>query len=252
MDPASRLSVPPWNTGITVIDSLLGGLPRGAITQLRGPSGSGKTALCTLLAVVAAREGTVAYVDADMAFSTERATQMGAGTRELDSILVGRPCDLAEQGSMVQDSLDAEGLTLLVVDSAVCHYRALALRERDEANARLAEHMSQLRRQAASSGVPVVVTNHVWRDRETGELQPVAGDILAYRSRCIVDVRRSGVGTSRRRLIVRKHPSIAEGRSVEATIAQDGVHPSAPGLLERLLGTHDARPDERLVEASST
>ena len=250
MDPASRLSVPPWSTGIMVIDSLLGGLPRGAITQLRGPSGSGKTALCTLLAVAAAREGTVAYVDADMAFSTERATQMGAGTRELDRILVGRPRDLAEQTSMVQGTVDVEDLALVVVDSAVCHYRALALRDRDEANSRLAEHMSQLRRQATESGVPVIVTNHVWRDRETGELQPVAGDILAYRSWCIVDVRRSGVGTSRRRLVVRKHPCIAEGRSVEATIAQDGVHPSAPGILERLLGTHDARPDEQQVEAA--
>jgi len=235
---------------VEVIDSLLGGLSRGAVTQLRGPSGSGKTALCTMLAVMAAQEGTVAYVDTDVAFSTERASQMGAGEQELDRILVGRPRDLAEQASMVQGAMDVPDLVLLVVDSAVCHYRALALRDRDEANTRLAEHMSQLRRQAIDSGIPVVVTNHVWRDRETGELQPVAGDILAYRSRCVVDVRRSGVGTARRRLVVRKHPCIPEGRSVEAVISQDGVRPSAPGLLDRLLGTHDTRPDERMVKAA--
>lgn len=92
-------------TGITAVDALTGGLPRGALTEIFGPAGCGKTSL--LLAALAARTRAAeacAVVDGRDAFDPESAKAAGVKLeqllwvrcRELDQAL--RAIDLLIQG----------------------------------------------------------------------------------------------------------------------------------------------------------
>lgn len=80
--PASRLEVRPApemvSSGISEIDSLTGGLPRGCLTEICGPASSGRTSL--LLAAMAAatqREEVCALVDVSDALNPQSAAAAG-------------------------------------------------------------------------------------------------------------------------------------------------------------------------------
>lgn len=80
--PASRLGVRPQPrtilTGITPVDELTGGVPRGALTEIFGPASSGRTSLLlALLAQMTAREEVCALVDASDAFDPHSAAAAG-------------------------------------------------------------------------------------------------------------------------------------------------------------------------------
>jgi len=71
--PASRLEVHPkpemLTTGISEIDAMTGGIPRGCLSELYGPASSGKTSV--LLATISAatrRDETCVLVDASDSF----------------------------------------------------------------------------------------------------------------------------------------------------------------------------------------
>src|ERR1039457_2540952 len=60
-------------TGIAEIDSAIGGLPRGCLTEIVGPASSGRTSLLLgVLAAATAREEACALLDAEDAFSPDR------------------------------------------------------------------------------------------------------------------------------------------------------------------------------------
>jgi RecA/RadA recombinase len=64
-------------SGIQAIDSIAGGLPRGAIAELIGPASSGRTSLLlSVLAEATQRQETCALVDLNDAFDTEVALGM--------------------------------------------------------------------------------------------------------------------------------------------------------------------------------
>src|SRR6185436_8297908 len=61
-------------SGIPEIDSISGGLPRGAITELIGPGSSGRTSLLlSVLAEATQRQELCALVDLNDSFDTEAA-----------------------------------------------------------------------------------------------------------------------------------------------------------------------------------
>lgn len=65
-------------TGVSEIDDLLFGLPRGAITELHGPASSGRTSLMlSALANATAHEEICAIVDCDDTFDLASAAQAG-------------------------------------------------------------------------------------------------------------------------------------------------------------------------------
>ena len=86
---ASRLNLAPEPvlvpTGISEIDALIGGLPRGALTEIFGPASSGRTSLLlSSLASATCRQEICALVDAGDAFHPESATAAGL---DLDRLL---------------------------------------------------------------------------------------------------------------------------------------------------------------------
>ena len=71
-------------TGVPAIDTLTGGLPRGALTEIVGPASSGRTSLLlSLLAQATARQEACALVDASDAFDPESAIAAGIDLKRL-------------------------------------------------------------------------------------------------------------------------------------------------------------------------
>ena len=101
-------------TGVISVDTLTGGLPRGALTEIFGPPGSGKTSL--LMAALAARTQAAevcALVDARDAFDPETAEAAGVG---LKRVLWIRCREIAQAMRVTDSLLQGGGFGLVAVD----------------------------------------------------------------------------------------------------------------------------------------
>jgi hypothetical protein len=92
-------------TGIAALDTLIGGLPRGAITEISGSASSGRTsAMVSILAEAIAQDEVCALVDGNDAFDPKSAAAAGVELsrllwvrcRKLDQVL--KSTDLLLQG----------------------------------------------------------------------------------------------------------------------------------------------------------
>ncbi len=112
---AQDVSVVP--SGSISMDSALGvgGFPRGRIVEIYGPESSGKTTLAIHAIAQAQKTGGVAaFVDAEHAFDSNYAKNLGVDT---DNLLVSQP-DTGEQALEITETLIRSGaLDILVVDS---------------------------------------------------------------------------------------------------------------------------------------
>jgi hypothetical protein len=84
LTPSARPEPELIPTGIAQLDTALGGIARGCVTEICGASSSGRTSvMLSLLARVTRREEAVALVDASDAFHPESATQAGIELKRL-------------------------------------------------------------------------------------------------------------------------------------------------------------------------
>jgi len=104
-------------TGISQIDALNGGLPRGAITEIHGPHSSGRTTLlAAILAGATQNDEVCALVDTNDAFDPESAETSGV---LLDRILWVRCKGDAKLAMRVMDLiLQSGGFGIVVMDLA--------------------------------------------------------------------------------------------------------------------------------------
>ena len=102
-------------TGIPEIDSISGGLPRGAIAELIGPVSSGRTSLLlSVLAEATQRQELCALVDLNDAFDTETALSMKI---EFDSLLWIRCSSKVEHALKATELLlQSAGFGLVALD----------------------------------------------------------------------------------------------------------------------------------------
>lgn len=85
------------STGLTTLDALTGGLPRGALSEITGPASSGRTGvMLAALAQAACREETCALVDASDNFDPASAATAGV---DLDRLLWVR-CNERDRSSL--------------------------------------------------------------------------------------------------------------------------------------------------------
>jgi DNA repair protein RadB len=220
-------------TGIASVDRLLGGgLEADCVTELYGEGGSGKTLFCLDVAVRVARAGRwVFYVDTE-GVSVDRLRAIAGDDLEriLKRFLLSTPKDLAAQGRAVATAcaLARDGkrpVGLIVVDSATFYYR-LSLSSSDEDTAResLVLEVADLVATALQVGVPVLITNQVWRSLKEGTLEPLGGSFLNHAAKTILRFDR--LPGPRRRVTLVKHRSLPEG-SAEFRIGPHGL--DAPG-----------------------
>ncbi|BCX13471.1 MAG: protein RecA [Candidatus Dojkabacteria bacterium] len=104
-------------TGAISLDIALGagGVPKGRIIEIYGPESSGKTTLALHIIAEAQKEGGVAaFIDAEHAFDSKYAEQIGVNIKDL---LVSQP-DFGEQALEILETLVRSGaVDVIVVDS---------------------------------------------------------------------------------------------------------------------------------------
>ncbi len=109
--------VPVIPTGSISLDYALviGGIPKGRITEIYGPEASGKTTLALhIIAEAQKAEGTAAFIDAEHALDPNYARSLGV---DVENLWVSQP-DYGEQALEIAETLVRSGaIDVIVVDS---------------------------------------------------------------------------------------------------------------------------------------
>lgn len=215
-------------TGIPPVDALLGGgLDPEGLTEVYGEGGSAKTILCLQAAVGVALGGRwVLYIDTE-GVSVDRLEAIAGGrlSEVLDRWLLSTPTSFAEQDRAVANAaaLVRSGerpVGLVVLDSATFYYRLTLGDDEDDGRHALAAELATLVGLAVQTGVPVLLTNQVWRDPRSGSLEPLGGSLVNHAAKTILRLERLPGG--RRRVVLVKHRSRPEGQT-EFTITATGA-----------------------------
>jgi len=208
---------------------LYGGYERGVVTVFYGAPASGKTNFCMLAAVSQAKKGNkVVYVDTEGGFSTERVKQLAQeNTKDvLKNIILLNPTNFEEQEEAFKKLLKylKENVNLIIVDGMTILYRLdlAAAREKEpdsfhKVNAHLAWQMKTLAEIARKNNLSVLITNQVYRWEESDKM--VAGDILRYWGKCLIELVYQG---GKRTAYLRKHRNLPES-SFPFTIVSEGI-----------------------------
>ncbi len=215
-----------FKTNAEPIDELLnGGLEKGIITNFYGPSGSGKTNISIIASAAASKEGKKAiFIDTERGFSPERYIQIH--NREgLKNIILFNPKDFWEQKKVIfqlKDIDNTKDLGIIVVDSLAPLYRLQLNKEKfQEINTELSKQLFTLSNLARELNIPVLITNQVYTDFDTSEIELVGKDIPKYYSKSLIMLEKTG--TNKRKATITKHRFIEEGRSIEFEITYSGI-----------------------------
>lgn len=209
------------------LDNLFGGgIESGIITNFYGAAGSGKTNISLQCSVSCIKTGKKAiYIDAEGGFSIERFIQMH-GKKDLEKIILSEPKTFIEQDRMINElekelEKDPE-IGIIIVDSIVALYRLELRKDRiQEINRILSKQFALLSKLARENKIPVIVTNQVYSDFDSGDLELVGRDIPKYFSKCLVLLEKTG--NSRRRATIMKHRSRPEAITTEFEIKNEGL-----------------------------
>jgi len=203
-------------------DMLLGGglQPRG-ITHIYGSPGSGKTNIALMATVHAANDGKVVYIDAEGGFSVERLRQIAGEKADevLRDMILIEPTDFDEQKvaiNKLNEIVPSCGASLVVVDSIAVLYRL----EEDKDVKEFGRQLAKLLRIARKYNVPVLITNQIYTDIDTGKMVPVGGDIIRYWAKISVELeKREGMSVA----VLRKHKFLPENLRMEFRITEKGM-----------------------------
>jgi len=207
-------------------DILAGGVEGEVITQIYGPPGGGKTNLCIMSCVSAARRGEkVVYIDTESSHSFERLLQVAGEDYEgVKKKLHFYEARTFEEQEFIVDNLHhviEESFGLIVLDSAVALYRVLRDEENfQELNRRLSRQLARLLEMAREHSLAIIVTNQVYSSLGKNSNEPVAGDVLKYWSKAIVELQKNG---KERLAILRRHRSLPEDLKVRFKIGDGGI-----------------------------
>jgi DNA repair protein RadA len=228
------------STGSKNLDDLFGaGIETRAITEIYGEYGTGKTQLCHTLCVtvnldkhLGGLNAGALYIDTENTFRPERIVSIARARdldadRILDNILVAKAYNSAHQELIIEQTgpvIDTNGIKLVIVDSAVAHYRAefLGRASLSERQQKLNKFMHILLRIAETYGVAVVATNQIQSSPDSifgDALKPIGGHVVAHTSTYRVYLKRSGKNRIARMVDSPYHPE----REVLFTLAESGV-----------------------------
>ncbi len=220
-------------SGSRILDQMLeGGYEKDIITTIYGPAGAGKTVLCMLCAINVARGGKkIVYIDTEEGFSVDRLRQITGSTRTdhlkiLNNIIFLKPTTFEEQKKCFEriKELVTEKIGLIVVDTIAMLYRLELGKSEDpqQINRELGRQIAYLTQIARIKNIPILIANQVYSDfEEKDKVNMVGGDILKYGSKCLLELQITPSGN--RRVILRKHRSIAEEKEIVYRIVEGGI-----------------------------
>lgn len=214
-------------TGISCIDGLMdGGIERGVLTEIYGEGGSGKSNLCMQFTVSALKNGgKVVFLDTE-GLSSERLMQISSGDQSiLHNLMLYRVSSLDDQELSIIKSdrmLEKEkNVSLLVIDSFTEYFRLEKTSDSSSRVAGIQRQISLLSGIALKYSIPVLLTNQIYMDVDSGNLQPFGGYVIDHSMKAIYNIRKLESGF--RRLSVSKHRSIEEGKSATFRIVSYGI-----------------------------
>ena len=215
------------SAGVKFLDEFLeGGYEVDAISTIYGPAGSGKTNLALLAAVEVAKSGKkVIFIDTEGGFSVARLKQVLPDYKKLlDRFVFLRPMSFAEQKQSVERlrELVNNKIGLIVVDTMTMLYRLQrSFKEDDNFNHDLSLQMVWLNEIARKHNIPVLLTSQVYSSMDSSKVRIVGGDILLYASKCLLEL--EPLHNGKRKLILRKHRSIAGEKETMFEIVEKGI-----------------------------
>lgn len=215
-------------TGCEELNSILeGGYEKDTITTIYGPAGSGKTCLCLIAAKDIALQGKkIIYMDTEGGFSVSRFKQICDDEKVLENFLFFRPTSFEEQKKAFEDMKEivSEKVGLIIIDTIAMLYR-LELGKADEVyeiNRELGKQIAFLNETARKMNIPVIIANQIYSNfDDRNKVCMVGGDLLKYGSKCLIELQLGH--NSMRRLILRKHRSIAEKKQAVFRIIDKGI-----------------------------
>jgi len=218
------------STGSELLDDFLeGGYERDILITIYGPSSSGKTTLCLLAAIAQAKEKKkVLFIDSEGGFSIDRFKQLAGEKAEdfLKYIMLLKPTTFLEQDAMLHKlkNFISQKIGLIIVDTLTLFYRLELAKNTSvkETNNKLIWQVSYLTEIARKNNVPVIATNQVYADfHNKNDIKMVGGDILRYRSKCLIKLEKSK--QNKRKAVLVTHRSIPEGKELEFGIINEGI-----------------------------
>ncbi len=213
--------------GCEPLDDLLnGGIEEGAITNVYGKSGTGKTNFCVQATARCLQKGGKAvFMDTEGGFSAERFLQIIDDKSLLDNLFMIEPTTFEEQQDAfekLEEVAEQEDLDLVVVDSLVALYR-LKLQNDDapEINQEFSRQLSVLSKIARQKDIPVLVTNQVYSQFDSDEVELVGRDIPTYWSKCLLKLEK--ISSNYRKAVLKKHRSRPEDIETRFSITSSGL-----------------------------
>ena len=229
------------STGSKNLDDLFeGGIESKAVTEIYGEYGTGKTQICHTLCILVQQQrkfkgrsdNKALYIDTENTFRPERIVSIALARkldpdRALENIIVAKAYNSAHQELIIEETgpiIDSNNVKLLVVDSAVAHYRSefLGRATLSERQQRLNKFMHMLVRIAEMYAVAIVATNQIQSspDAVFGEaFRPTGGHVVAHTSTYRVFLKRAGKNRIARMVDSPYHPE----REVLFTLNEQGV-----------------------------
>lgn len=214
------------DTGSQVLDRFLeGGYEDDVITTIYGPPGSGKTNFC-LIAMLKCKKK-ILYVDTEGSFSLARFKQITDDYEQiLNRTIFLNPTTYNEQRESFEFLRKniTEDFGLIIIDSIAALYRLELGMSNDviNVNRELSVHMAILTEIARKKKIPVIMTNQVYANLEDKDsIKTVGGDVIKYWSRTLIEIQKTR--TDLRKLILIKHRSIKEGKTINFKIVKTGI-----------------------------
>ena len=227
-------------TGSKNLDDLFfGGIETGSVTEIYGEYGTGKTQLCHTLSILVQQSrsqgglnGKAIYVDSENTFRPERIVSISNARnldpyKSLENIIVAKAYNSAHQELILEETgpiIDRNNVKLLIVDSAVAHYRAefLGRATLSERQQKLNKFMHMLVRIAETYAVAVLATNQIQSSPDAifgDAYRPAGGHVVAHTSTYRVYLKRSGKNRIARMVDSPYHPE----REVLFTLSELGI-----------------------------
>ena len=219
----------PMKTGVKGLDAMLdGGLEEGIVTEVYGDGGSGKTSFALMVAVRVAEAGKkVHYIDCE-GVSPARLRQIAGGGHKKTArrILFFEPNSMEELEDHLARSIklakkDKE-MGIVILDTLATFYRqAIGTKNESSHRSLVTNFVVRLHRLARDRAIPVLVTNQVYFDPETGTMVPLGGSGIGHIAKTIIRLDR--VGPGRRRMVIMKHRHRPEGEKVDLVLTDNGL-----------------------------
>ena len=210
--------------GCSQVDRLLGGgIEKGSVTLIYGEAGSGKTNVCLQLARNMATQGQkVAYIDSE-GLSSERLSQVFAGSEEsIKNLLVFEVHSFSEQSDRIDkiEKLASTGtISLVIIDSLTMFYRLNY--EDSYVRNDFIRQTEVLLNMARQHDIAVMLTSQVYSNMMNGGVEFLGGHALHHNAKTIIRLDKRTDG--RRAAVIVKHRSLPEGRTAMYRITETGI-----------------------------